>query len=66
MAAIGSGITGVTNANVTSTLTQEVKTYYEKVFLNRAEYELVLKEGSQMRTHPVTRAVRSTLLDTLL
>lgn len=53
MAAIGSGITGVTNANVTSTLTQEVKTYYEKVFLNRAEYELVLKEGSQMRTHPV-------------
>ncbi|NCN26003.1 N4-gp56 family major capsid protein [bacterium] len=26
---------------------------YEKVFLERAEYELVLKEGAQMRTHPV-------------
>ena len=55
MAAIGDGITGYTdgNDNVTSTLTQEVKTYYEKVFLARAEYELVLKEGSQSRTHPV-------------
>jgi N4-gp56 family major capsid protein len=27
-------------------------TYYEKVFLARAEYELVLKEGGQIRTHP--------------
>jgi N4-gp56 family major capsid protein len=27
-------------------------TYYEKVFLARSEYELVLKEGAQMRTHP--------------
>ena len=53
MAAVGSGITGVTNANVSSTLTQEVKTYYEKVFLDRAEYELILKEGAQQRTHPV-------------
>lgn len=52
MAAIGSGINGVTNPNLTSTLTQEVSTYYEKVFLARAEYELVLKEGAQMRTHP--------------
>jgi len=43
----------VTNPNTTGTLTQEVKTYYEKVFLARAEYELVLKEGAQMRTHPV-------------
>lgn len=53
MAAIGSGITGVTNPNLTSTLSQEVATYYEKVFLERAEFELVLKEGGQMRTHPV-------------
>jgi len=53
MAAVGSGISGVTNPNTTGTLTQEVKTYYEKVFLARAEYELVLKEGAQMRTHPV-------------
>lgn len=37
--------------NLTSSLTQEVMTYYEKVFLARAEYELVLKEGAQMRTH---------------
>jgi N4-gp56 family major capsid protein len=53
MAAVGSGITGVSNANVSTTLSQEVKTYYDKVFLARAEYELVLKEGAQMRTHPV-------------
>lgn len=67
MAAIGSGITGVTNPNVTSTLTQEVKTYYEKVFLHRAMYELVLKEGSQMRTHPTNegRSVNFTRYDPL-
>ena len=53
MASVGSGISGVTNPNVTSTLTQEVKTYYEKVFLARSEYELILKEGAQQRTHPV-------------
>lgn len=35
----------------TSTLSNEVKTYYDKVFLKRAEYALVLKEGAQMRTH---------------
>lgn len=52
MAAIGSGITGVTNPNTTGTLSPEVATYYEKVFLDRAEFELVLKEGAQMRTHP--------------
>lgn len=52
MAAVGSGITGVSNPNLTSTLSPEVATYYEKVFLDRAEYELVLKEGAQMRTHP--------------
>lgn len=39
------------NVNDTTSLTQEVQTYYEKVFLKRAEYELVLKEGAQMRTH---------------
>jgi N4-gp56 family major capsid protein len=35
----------------TSTLSNEVKIYYDKVFLRRAEYELVCKEGAQMRTH---------------
>jgi N4-gp56 family major capsid protein len=39
------------NVNVTTSLTQEVMTYYEKVFLARSEYELILKEGAQMRTH---------------
>lgn len=52
MAAVGSGISGVTNPNLTSTLSPEVSTYYEKVFLDRAQYKLVLKEGAQMRTHP--------------
>lgn len=52
MASVGSGISGATNPNTTSTLSPEVSTYYEKVFLERAEYELVLKEGGQMRTHP--------------
>jgi N4-gp56 family major capsid protein len=37
--------------NTTTTLSPEVSTYYEKVFLDRAEYELVAKEGGQMRTH---------------
>lgn len=36
---------------VTTGLTGEMKTYYDKVFLARAEYDLVLKEGAQMRTH---------------
>ena len=44
---------GHLNPNLTTTLSPEVSTYYEKVFLDRAEYELVLKEGAQMRTHPV-------------
>lgn len=52
MAAIGSGISGATNPNTTSTLSPEVATYYEKVFLDRAEFKLVLKEGAQMRTIP--------------
>ena len=38
--------------NTTSTLSPEVSTYYEKVFLARSEYELVLQEGAQLRTHP--------------
>lgn len=37
--------------NTTATLAPEVSTYYEKVFLKRAEYEYVAKEGAQMRTH---------------
>jgi N4-gp56 family major capsid protein len=53
MAAIGVGIdTADANTSVTSNLAQEVKTYYEKVFLARSEYELILEEGGQKRTHP--------------
>jgi len=36
----------------TATITPEISTYYEKVFLARAEYEHILAEGSQSRTHP--------------
>jgi len=36
----------------TGTITPEMQTYYEKVFLARAEYQLVLEQGSQSRTHP--------------
>lgn len=39
-------------AQLTSGLTQEMSTYYEKVFLARAEYEYIHKEGAQMRTQP--------------
>lgn len=35
----------------TTTLSNEVKLYYDKVFLKRAMYQLALKEGAQMRTH---------------
>ncbi len=53
MAAIGQEIPGASvNPNLTTTLAPEVSTYYDKVFLDRAEYELILKEGSQLRTHP--------------
>lgn len=38
--------------NTTSTLAPAMQTYYEKVFLERSKYELVLKEGGQLRTHP--------------
>lgn len=54
MAVQGRGIEGAdANTSLSTSLSQEVKTYYEKVFLARAEYALVLKEGAQMRTHPV-------------
>jgi N4-gp56 family major capsid protein len=53
MAAVGRGIDGTdANTSVSGNLAQEVMTYYEKVFLNRAQYEFVLKEGGQNRTHP--------------
>lgn len=52
MAVTGRGIDGGdANTSITSGLTQEVQTYYEKVFLARAQYELVMKEGAQIRTH---------------
>jgi len=53
MAVVGGGISGATNVNTGSSLSPEVKTFYDKTFLARAEYELVLKEGGQLRTHPV-------------
>ena len=54
MGVVGAGISGATNPNLsTGTLAPGVKTYYEKVFLARATYPLVFKEGAQMRTHPV-------------
>lgn len=36
----------------TGDLTQEMSTYYEKVFLARAEYEYIFNQGAQMRTQP--------------
>lgn len=53
MAATGTGIPGTdANTSTTGNLAQEVSTYYDKVFLARAKYDLVLKEGGQIRTHP--------------
>lgn len=40
------------SAQVTTGLTQEMSTYYEKVFLARAEYEYIYNQGAQMRTQP--------------
>lgn len=52
MAAVGRSIDGTdANTSTTGNLAQEVMTYYEKVFLERAKYELVMKEGAQTRTH---------------
>lgn len=36
----------------TSGLTSEMSTYYEKVFLARAEYEYIFNQGAQMRDMP--------------
>ena len=53
MAAVGSGISGVSNPNLTGgSLAPGVSTYYEKVFLARAEFATILAEGGQKRTHP--------------
>lgn len=55
MAVVGSGIGGYTdgNQNITSgTLSPAMSTYYEKVFLARPKFALILKEGAQVRTHP--------------
>lgn len=53
MAAVGYGIASVANPNLTGgTLAPGVATYYEKVFLARAQYPFVLGEGGQKRTHP--------------
>lgn len=53
MAAIGEGTTYAdANTSTTGNLSQEVMTYYEKVFLARAKFELVLSQGGQLRTHP--------------
>lgn len=40
------------SAQTTSGLSQEMSTYYEKVFLARAEYEYIFNQGAQMRTQP--------------
>lgn len=53
MAAVGGGGVAVSNPNLSDgTLAPGVSTYYEKVFLARAEYPFVLAEGGQKRTHP--------------
>jgi N4-gp56 family major capsid protein len=36
----------------TTGLSQEMSTYYEKVFLARAEYEYIFNQGAQMRSMP--------------
>jgi N4-gp56 family major capsid protein len=38
--------------NVTGVLTQEMMTYYEKVFLERAKVQIVNDQGAMKRTHP--------------
>lgn len=53
MAVQGRSIEGTdANTSTSGNLAQEVKTYYDKVFLARAEFELVLDQGAQKRTHP--------------
>jgi len=41
-----------TRENTSANLAEEVSVYYEKVFLARAEYALVAKEGGQLRSVP--------------
>lgn len=67
MAVVGTGIPGSENANTSGSLSHEVSTYYDKVFLDRARFEFVLKEGGQSRTHPTNegRTVRFTRYDPL-
>lgn len=36
----------------TTTLSDQLSTFYEKVFLDRAQYEFVYNKGGQMRTNP--------------
>lgn len=38
--------------NITSVLTQEMQTYYEKVFLDRAKVQVVNDQGAVKRNHP--------------
>jgi len=38
--------------NITTVLTQEMMTYYERVFLERAKVQIVNEQGFQKRTHP--------------
>lgn len=40
------------DVNVSTVLTQEMMTFYEKVFLERAKVQLVNEQGAQKRTHP--------------
>lgn len=40
------------SAQLTTGLTQEMATYYEKTFLERAEYEYIFEQGAQMRNMP--------------
>lgn len=52
MAVVGKQIDAIENVNTTTSLAPEVAIYYEKTFLARAEYELTLKEGGQVRSTP--------------
>lgn len=53
MAVSGTGIgTGIISGSGSTQLSPEVAIYYEKVFLDRAEYAAVMKEGAQKRTLP--------------
>ena len=69
MTVVGSQIDSAENVNITTGahISCEVSTYYEKVFLARAEYEHILKEGAQIRTHPTNegRTVNFTRYDPL-